>query len=417
MIDLAQLAALVIFLFTYSLISFGRLGKSKIEMPAAALLGGGLMLLFGIVSPYAALAAVSWETIILILGMMLVAAGLDMSGIFQWVSSILVRGSRTPFLFIVYVSLITAFLSALILNDAVVLIFTPVIIASARKMGISPVPPLVMEAISANIGSAATEVGNPQNAYIANVSGIEFHVFTEYLLPVTVISLAFAILYSLLMARSEGTRADFQGQSVLPSPVRLTGPMYFMAGVVFAVFACFYIFPLSDIPYVAIIGGAVSLISTPFISGRRGQEMLMKVDWGILLFFIGLFVLISGIESSGLLNLFVAVLGSLDARLLSTVGGLAVLTSLLSNMVSNVPAVFLLSPALAPGATSQMWLSLAASSTFAGNATILGAAANVIVARSASREGVRIRLSTFMKYGLPITAVSLLVAVLYLQFV
>ncbi len=418
MVDAAEIVALVVFIFTYALISFGRLGKNSVEMPAAAMLGGALMIIAGVVTPDAALASINWGTITLILGMMLIAAAMDMSGLFRWISSSLVRTSGTPRLFMVLVSLVTAFLSALILNDAVVLIFTPVIIASARKMGFSPIPPLVMEAISANIGSAATEVGNPQNAYIANISGIQFHVFTEFLLPVTAISLAFAIMFALFVGKREGESTEAAGPATnAQADTVFTAPMYFMSAVVAAVFAGFYIFPHSDIPYVALIGGTISLFFIPFITGRNGQELLMKVDWGILLFFVGLFVLISGIESSGLLQLIVSALTNVDGRLLSSVGGVTLLTAVLSNMVSNVPAVLLISPVLGQGTAPELWLALAASSTFAGNATIIGAAANVIVARGASREGVKIRLGAFMKYGLPITVFSLVVTFLYLEFV
>ncbi len=415
--DAAEFAALIIFLFTYALISFGRLGKNSIEMPAAALLGGALMLVTGIVNPQAALSSINWGTILLIMGMMMIVSGMDLSGVFRWISSKLVRAAGTPRLFIVYVSLITAFLSALILNDAVVLIFTPVIIASARKMGISPLPPLIMEAISANIGSTATEVGNPQNAYIANISSIEFHVFTAYLLPVAVASLLFAIILAIILSRKEYVRSEMRStEHQDEAGARVTFPMYFMAGVVFSVFTGFYLLPLSYVPVVAMVGGIVTLFALPLITGRNGQELLVKVDWGILLFFIGLFVLISGIESSGLLQLIISALTSIDTRLLSTVGGLTVLTSVLSNMVSNVPAVVLLSPIIEKNPTTRLWLSLAASSTLAGNATIIGAAANVIVARGAAREGVHISLRSFMKYGLPITVVSLLFTFLFLQF-
>lgn len=410
-------AALAILLFTYGLISFGRLGKNSVEMPSAALMGGALMLLAGIITPAEALASISWGTILLILGMMLIVAGMDLSGLFSWMSSKLAKVARTQIHFVVYVSLLTAFLSALILNDAVVLIFTPVVISSARKMRFSPVPPLVMEAISANIGSAATEVGNPQNAFIANVSGVEFHTFTTYLLPVALAALAFAVLYAVLLSRKdtdihmEKAEDGREGGETDPPVFQLL----FMAALVFSVFAAFYAFPVADSPFIAMTGGIISLFAIPLMTGRSGQEMFAKVDWGILLFFVGLFILIGGVASSGLLGSFVSGLSAADPALLSSVGGITLLSSLLSNLVSNVPAVLLLSPLMGKAANARLWLTLAASSTFAGNATIVGAAANVIVVRAAAKEGVRIRLAVFMKYGLPITVVSLLLTFLFLQ--
>lgn len=370
------------------------------------------MLLTGIVTPRDALLSINWETIVLIFGMMLIVSGMDASGFFKWISSILVRAAKSQKQFIAYTTLITAFLSALILNDAVVLIFTPVIIASARKMGVSPVPPLIMEAISANIGSAATEVGNPQNAFIANVSHIGFHVFTAYLLPATIAALAFGVLFAVAVTRKETAFPPEPSERAVERP---TPQMYFVACVVIGVFAAFYALPVADAPITAMIGGVVTLIALPLMAAGRVHVLAARVDWGILLFFIGLFILIAGVESSGLLGLIVGMLHSVDGRLLNSVAGLTLLTAVLSNMVSNVPAVLLLSPIVQGSATPRLWLTLAAASTFAGNATIVGAAANVIVVRAASKEGVRIRLSAFMKYGLPITIASLLLTVLFLQ--
>lgn len=407
--DPYQLIALVIFIFTFLLISVGRLGRWGISMPLAALVGGALMLATGTISPAAAVSAVNWPTIGLVLGMMLIVAGMGQSGFFQWAANLLTSAAGTERRFLVSTSLLTALLSSLILNDAVVLIFTPVIISSARKMRISPVPPLILEALSANIGSAATEVGNPQNAYIANVSGISFSYFSEHLLPVSLLSLLFAVLYCSFIAGREGG-SELQAAPPRDSSSKFSRRMSMSVIAVGAVFSSFYLLPLSYAPAAALVGGILLLLALQVSNRGAAAGIVAGVDWGILLFFGGLFILIGGVEKSGLLGLITSSIHSLDARLLTTVGGLTLLTALLSNMVSNVPAVLLLSGTIRGTPGSHLWLVLAASSTLAGNATVIGAAANVIVVRAALREGIAVRTSQFMKYGLPVTFVSLIVA-------
>lgn len=374
------------------------------------------MLVVGIVSPWVAFSAISWPTILLILGMMLITTGMEASGLFEWISYHLVRAASTPVKFVVYVSLITAFLSSIVLNDAVVLILTPVIIRSARSLDISPVPPLVMEAISANIGSAATEVGNPQNAFIANASGIGFQLFTAHLLPVTALSLALAILFGVFISRGDFKKpvsiSAKKPQIRTPKPA---GPMVGIVAIVVAVLFSFFVLPLQYIPLVAMIGGAASILVIQFTVGSATRRVAVGVDWGILLFFIGLFILVQGLDSSGVIGLVVSSVSSVNGNAVTSVGGVSLLSAVLSNMVSNVPTVVLLSHVIGQSARNSLWFALAASSTFAGNATIVGAAANVIVVRRSAREGVTITLRTFMKYGLPVTLVSLLIAVAILR--
>jgi Na+/H+ antiporter NhaD/arsenite permease-like protein len=414
----AEAVALGIFIFTYALISFNRRGKSRVELPAAALIGGALMLVFGIVSPSAALAGINWNTIVLILGMMLIAAAMEATGFFVWIASIVSR-SRSPARLLIVVCTVTALLSALILNDAVVLIFSPVVILTARRMNVTPVPYLIMEAMSANIGSAATEVGNPQNAYIASVSNVPFHAFTILALPPTVLSLVAAIAIALFVGKVHFSNANFSINSVNDGETVIRRrPIEFMLLLVSAVFAGFYTSSFTHFPIamIALIGGIVSLVAAPFMSDATNQQILQKVDWGIILFFIGLFILISGVQSSGLLSTIVNYFQQVSGGSAATVGGMTVLAAILSNMTSNVPAVLLLAPVVQSVApTTRIWLTLALSSTFAGNATIIGAAANVIVARAASKQGIHISLSEFVKYGIPITLVSLLLTVVLLS--
>ena len=402
-------AATAVFLLTYVLISLRTVRRFPIEKPAVAMLGGALMLLLGVLSPLEAVLAINLDVILLLIGMMVLVSGLEVCGFFDLVSSRIAARAKSQLSFLTWLMIATATLSALVLNDAIALLVTPVVIRSARSLKVNPVPYLVAVAIAANVGSVATEVGNPQNAFIAIRSGIPFLTFTAYLLPVTIVCLAIAIA---------GVRLAFRRDLAAPIAGAVAGPIVPLQrrgltltfGVAVVVAAAFLASPHPDwLPLIALIGGSVVLFFLPFVSTVTARSLIAKVDWGIILFFVGLFLLLAGVRASGLSA---AIQGAFTSALGGQAGGLAWLvgmSSLLSNLISNVPAVLLLAEVVPQGST-QLWLALAASSTLAGNATILGAACNVIVVQVASREGVSVTMKDFVKAGLPVTAATLIVS-------
>ena len=402
-------AATAVFLLTYVLISLRTVRRFPIEKPAVAMLGGALMLLLGVLSPLEAVLAINLDVILLLIGMMVLVSGLEVCGFFDLVSSRIAARAKSQLSFLTWLMIATATLSALVLNDAIALLVTPVVIRSARSLKVNPVPYLVAVAIAANVGSVATEVGNPQNAFIAIRSGIPFVTFTAYLLPVTIVCLAIAIA---------GVRLAFRRDLAAPIAGAVAGPIVPLQrrgltltfGVAVVVAAAFLASPHPDwLPLIALIGGSVVLFFLPFVSTVTARSLIAKVDWGIILFFVGLFLLLAGVRASGLSA---AIQGAFTSALGGQAGGLAWLvglSSLLSNLISNVPAVLLLAEVVPQGST-QLWLALAASSTLAGNATILGAACNVIVVQVASREGVSVTMKDFVKAGLPVTAATLIVS-------
>ena len=402
-------AATAVFLLTYVLISLRTVRRFPIERPAVAMLGGALMLLLGVLSPLEAVLAINLDVILLLIGMMVLVSGLEVCGFFDLVSSRIAARAKSQLSFLTWLMIATATLSALVLNDAIALLVTPVVIRSARSLKVNPVPYLVAVAIAANVGSVATEVGNPQNAFIAIRSGIPFLTFTAYLLPVSIVCLAIAIA---------GVRLAFRRDLAAPIAGAVAGPIVPLQrrgltltfGVAVVVAAAFLASPHPDwLPLIALIGGSVVLFFLPFVSTVTARSLIAKVDWGIILFFVGLFLLLAGVRASGLSA---AIQGAFTSALGGQAGGLAWLvglSSLLSNLISNVPAVLLLAEVVPQGST-QLWLALAASSTLAGNATILGAACNVIVVQVASREGVSVTMKDFVKAGLPVTAATLIVS-------
>jgi Na+/H+ antiporter NhaD/arsenite permease-like protein len=428
-----------VFLVTYALISIRRLPRVRVDRPAAALLGAGLMLVFGVVSPEAAIDAINMDIILLLVGMMLLAAGLELCGFFEWVSLWMIRHSKSQFQLLVLTMVVTGALSALVLNDTVVLLFTPIIIRTCRLLKSNPIPFLIAEAVAANIGSVATVVGNPQNAYIATKAGISFVDFSAKLLPVSAVCMAVAILMLHLFYRKEletgssqevrkeiselgwdefqkkilGNNSSYE-VSVNRMESRRTGLIVLLGitGITFVAFVGSHVLE-TPVAIIAFLAGTAAVFVLPIVSDVKTKDMLAGVDWSIILFFVGLFIVIAGVKTCGLLDAMSDFFPFGDGAV-PTPAWLAALSTVLANLVSNVPAVMLLSEMI-PLSQADLYLVLASSSTLAGNATILGAAANVIVAEKAEAMGVEVGFWRFAVVGFPIAMVTLFVSTLLLS--
>ena len=410
-----ELAAPIIFLATYVLISLRRLAHIPLERPAVALAGASLMILFSVVTPTQALEAIDLNTILLLVGMMLVVVTLESTGFFGHLALWIVEHSKNQRQLMVYLCVATAMLSALVLNDTVVLFFTPIIIHAARLLQVNPVKYLVAEAISANIGSVATEVGNPQNAYIGTVSGITFLRFLTIMGPTMLVALTLAVLILLVLYRND-LKAPIQPKAVTQleeeqsiSQPRLLWFSLAMTGLIFAAFLASHLIEL-PLSLIALAGGSILVFFAPVVGKSSPRVLFRRVDWSIILLFIGLFIVLQGVKVSGLLDQLFAGFERASAGSIRTVWGLGLLASIISNLISNVPAVLLLSSVVADIATEATWFTLAAASTLAGNATILGAAANIIVAERSEEMGVGITFWEFTRVGLPITIATLAAA-------
>jgi Na+/H+ antiporter NhaD/arsenite permease-like protein len=431
--------AFAIFLVTYALISIRRFPGIKVERPAAALLGAGMMIVFGVVGPSEAMDAINMDIILLLVGMMILVAGLELCGFFEWVSLQMIKYSKNQFRFLVLTMAVTGTLSALVLNDTVVLLFTPIIIRTCRLLKSNPVPFLIAEAVAANIGSVATVVGNPQNAFIATKAGISFVDFSARLVPVSVACMLVAIAILYLVFRKDiekGSAQEFRrkilaegwkafseeivkGDAVATSGLRKLKErklgLYTLLGITALTFAAFVASHVLGTPIaiIAFLAGVASLFFVPLVSNVKAKEMLTGVDWSIILFFVGLFVVLRGVRDSSLLTEIKDFFPGFGDGGAPTVEWLTALSAFLSNLVSNVPSVMLLSE-LIPISETDLWIALASSSTLAGNATILGAAANIIVAEKAEGMGVEVNFWKFTLVGFPIAMATLFVSTLML---
>lgn len=402
--------AAVVFGLTYLVIGLHGLPRLRIGRPAGALLGAVAMVACGVLDFGTAKAAIDLDTILFLLGMMIVLGYLEISGFFEVVERwILGRaGSARGLLWLVVLS--SGVLAALFMNDTVCLMLTPIVVRVTRRLDLPPAPYLIALATAANIGSTATLLGNPQNALVAVRSGIGFLPFLVALgLPAAVgLALDGAIL-SFVYRRSI-TGAPI----VVPPPRQVAHPDRFVlvsslaCGVAMVIALMFGALPATA----AIAAAAVMILIGP----ARSRAALQQVDWGLLLFFGGLFVVMRGVEQAGLADLLVhGMTGPLEGGAASgaILGRLAVAVTLLSQAVSNVPAVMLFVPTMQalPAATAEpFWIALAAFATLAGNLTIIGSAANVIVFESAKREGVEVGFVEYLKVGLPVTVATMAVA-------
>jgi len=381
------------------------------------------MIIFGLLPVEQVLGAIDLNIIALLLGMMIIVSCLEITGLFERMSYLIVSKCRDQFTLLWVMMGITALLSALILNDTVVLMLTPIVIKVCRSIETNPVPFLIGEALAANIGSVATGVGNPQNAYIVIQSGITFPDFALALTPLAVISLIIAVLTVALVFRKNVFDGKIGEPRVIDRTLSLKGvakpkleaPFFLVMLVLIAVFIGFVISPWLKAPIsiIAFVGGCFLMLSLPLIKKDTGTTLILRgVDWTLLLFFVGLFILLKGVETSGLMTLLLDSFEGIGAGV-AGVTGLTIVSAVLSNLISNVPAVMLLAPTI-PAGNDTLWLTLASSSTLAGNATILGAAANILVVEKGLGMGVEVRLWDFVKAGVPVTLITLLVSILLL---
>jgi Na+/H+ antiporter NhaD/arsenite permease-like protein len=402
------LAAWIIFLASYLVFALGSFPWMKIDRTGAAIIGAVLMVAFGIVGAREALASIDFATVVLLFSMMLIVANIRLAGFFEWITAaVIARLHPTHLLPTVIVA--SGVLSAFLVNDIVCLVMTPFVVHLARRLGLPPVPYAIAVATASNIGSTATITGNPQNMLIGSLSGIGYVEFLRRLGPVSLIGLVvnWAVIHHLHL-RGPADRVPVA--TALGALGFTQGPLRKKPVVVLSVVLGAF---LAGVPpaMAAAVGAAVLLI-TRTVDPRRVYD---EVDWGLLVFFIGLFVIVGGADRAGLTAALLAPIQAWDLHRLPI---FVAATAFLSNVVSNVPAVMLLRT-LVPGFPDpeKGWLVLAMASTLAGNLTIAGSIANIIVVQGAAAEGVHIGFRDYLRVGLPVTVLTLIVGSVWLWVV
>lgn len=378
-------------LVTYAGVAVGRWPWVRMNRATIALVGAAALLAMGALTLEQAFAALDGHTLLLLFSMMVLNANLRLAGFFGWVTSATLRAARSARALLALLLATSGVLSALFLNDTLCLMLTPLVLDVTRRLKRDPVPYLVGLATSANIGSVATITGNPQNMLIAMSGGIDYLTFAAHLAPIALLGLALAWGVLVLAFPHE-----FRGAPLPPAPpsrVRIYRPLLYKSlGATAAMLAMF----LAGVP----VAEAAFLATAALLFTRRlkPDRVFADFDWQLLVFFSALFVVTGALPTP-------------DVTLPATTAGLMGLTAVLSNVVSNVPAVLLLRPLLHD---PHAWLVVAAASTLAGNLTLLGSVANLIVAESARRQGVHLSFGAYLKAGVPITLLTLLLAWLLL---
>jgi Na+/H+ antiporter NhaD/arsenite permease-like protein len=405
-----QYTALVIFIITYLGIIFTRLPKINIDRPSAAFFGAVAMICFGVLDFKEAVESIDYNTIGLLLGMMIIISTLQLDGFFDLIAQKTLSWSGTPFRLLVLITFITGFTSAFLVNDAVVLLFTPVIITICRTSRLNPVPYLMAEIFASNVGSAMTITGNPQNMLIGINSGIDYGRFFLHLLPVSIIGMGIIVLIVIWFYKSQFT----YGTVIKPGENQVKykfSSMKFSVPIFLGVVVMFFIGKIIhfSIPVIALIGASLILI----FGKVKPSEIVKNVDWVLLLFFSSLFIVVHGIEKAGIMDRFIQV-PALHENF-SGIVSLHGISLLMSQIVSNVPYTVMMLPVLKPLSSDILWLTLASASTLAGNATVIGAMANLIVLESAEKQGIKIKFWEFFKSGILVTLITFMISVLILS--
>ncbi len=405
-----------IFIITYVLIASERIHKT-----IAALAGGVTMVLLGIITQEEAFEHIDFNVIFLLAGMMILAGIVRKTGVFGWLA---IRAARIaggePYRILVVLSLITAVASAFLDNVTTVVLVGPITLFLAARLGISPVPFLIAEILASNIGGAATLIGDPPNILIGSAAGLDFVAFLNHMTPVAVLCLVAFLVGARWLFRGflkvdprlRDAMLKLDEREMITDPALLRKSLIVL-GLTLIGFLLHG--PLGYEPATVALTGAIVLM---LVAREDPHEILREVEWPTLFFFIGLFMLVAGVIEVGLIEVLAeGALALTGGALAPTAMLLLWLSAVLSGIVDNIPYTATMIPVVqrltADGENQALWWVLAIGTDFGGNATIIGASANVILASLAEREGHPITFWGFFKYGLITTLGSMVIATIY----
>ncbi|MBD2434757.1 MULTISPECIES: anion transporter [Fischerella] len=384
---------------TYLGLALGYLPGLRMNRAAIALVGSAFLIALGVISLQEAWQAIDPTTIVFLLSMMVVNANLTYAGFFPQALSLLLRLTRSPLGILIALTFGSGILSAFFLNDTLALIFTPLTLSLTQALRLNPIPYLLAIAGATNIGSVATLSGNPQNILIGSFSGIHYLDFMRVMTPIAVTGLAIQVI--LLCLLYPNVRSIVPCEHLPTGKKRIFKPLYNKTLIITTgLLIAFAVgLPLAES---ALVAASLLLITRRV----KPQRILQKVDWNLLVMFSGLFILTKATQKLNLLQPFTYAVNS--------AAGLLGVTAILSNLISNVPAVLLLHSLIAKDDT-QSWLLLAAASTLAGNLTLFGAVANLIVVEAAAELGYKLTFWEHLRFGVPLTVLTLLLVYLWIH--
>jgi len=395
------LAALIIFVATYLFLAGAELPFLRLDRPGGAVAGAVAMVAFGVLTPEQVYReAISWDTLVLLLGMMVITSVMARAGIFRWISWAALRRAHGPRALLAILVLVSGALSALLVNDTVCVMCTPLVVALIDAAALPPLPYLLGLAFASNAGSVATLTGNPQNMLIGTLSGIPYAAFSKAMLLPAILGMAAVLAVLLIAFRRELAWKQFSVE-VDPPPLDRKLALLCAGGLLFVLagFLLGY-----DLAWTAMTGAGLLLM----LSRQSPKEMFEQVDGTLLLFFAGLFVVTHGVAQAGIAERIHAALSPLfgDNATQQTLR-FGLFTVAACQLVSNVPYVLLAAHWMPKLADPHLgWLSLALVSTLAGNLTPVASVANLIVLELAGDKG-KISFLRFLGLGALCTFVPL----------
>ena len=416
--------AIAIFVLAYVLIA-----SEKISRIAIALGGAAAMLIIGATDSdkafYSHKTGIDWDVIFLLLGMMIIVGVIHKTGVFEFVAIKAIKLAKgDPKKALVYLLILVAFASALLDNVTTILLAVPMTLVICKQLNVNPVPFLLAEVFVSNIGGASTLVGDPPNIIIASRAGLSFNDFLIHMAPLVIVAMIVITPMLVWMFRKElvNTPEDRARIHELDEKSYLTDLVLMKKslGVLALVVVGFLLHTVIHAePAVIALLGAGLLIA---ISGLKPADYVQDVEWGTLVFFAGLFVMVGALVNVGAIQLLSDYLATMvEGKPQLATGALLFVSAIVSGIVDNIPYVTAMSPVVADLSASipaehgdVLWWALAFGADFGGNATIIGASANVVAVGLAAKAGYRISFWQFAKYGIPVTIVSIALAAPYL---
>ena len=415
-----MLLAIIIFCLAYILIIL-----EKFPISVLAMLGAVIMVMTGVLGAEEAFKAIDLNVIFLLVGMMIMVSILAETGLFEWIAikaTQLVRGEPIPLL--VLLMLVTAVFSAFLDNVTTILLIVPVTIVMLENLKLDTKPFIIGEILASNIGGTATLIGDPPNILIGSEAGFSFNDFIINLGPVIIINLIITIfLLYFFYCRKMKVSRELKAHIMELNPDRALKDkklMYHSLIILLLVIVGFVSHEITHIePSIIALAGAMALI---LISKKEPEEIFEKVEWPTLFFFMGLFIMVEGLVEVGVIQMLAeATLSLTKGDFQKTALFIGILSSSVSPIIDNIPYTTTMLPLIknlenAFSNVDALWWSLALGACLGGNATLIGASANVVAANISKKNGKVISFIEYLKYGLPLTFVTIVIAMIYLNF-
>ncbi len=418
-------ASVAVFVIAYALIA-----SEKYNRVAVATGGAAVMIIIGATDGdkvfYEHETGIDWNVIFLLLGMMLIVGVIHKTGAFEFLAVKAIQLAKgNPKTTFVYILVLVAVASAILDNVTTVMLVVPMTLVLADKLRVSAVPFILGSVFASNIGGAATLVGDPPNIIIGSKAGLGFNEFLVNMSPIAGIALVLAVILLLVMFRASLRNSAEDRASALTldaaSFLKDIPLLIKSVSVLAAVIIGFLLHSVTHLEpsLVAMIGAGFLIL----ISNLKPEEFARDVEWGTLVFFAGLFIMVGALVNVGAMSTFAEFLkNTLGTDVNVITGTVLVVSGVLSGIVDNIPYVASMSPVIAdltaslglPAGDSVLWWSLALGADFGGNMTIVGASANLVAVGLAAKAGVPISFWQFAKYGVPVTVVTVAVSLPYL---